>query len=83
MKHTRDYFAFLSPLDASSVAMTSRLGSVMKYMRKYAAERGIYQSRRYRISEERNLKGRFAHSMPFPCRAHAVPLPCRAVPLMV
>ena len=23
-------------------------------------------------------KGRFTHSMPFPCRAHAVPLPCRA-----
>ena len=23
-------------------------------------------------------KGRFTHSIPFPCRAHAVPLPCRA-----
>jgi hypothetical protein len=23
-------------------------------------------------------KGRFTHSMPFPCRAHAAPLPCRA-----
>jgi len=23
-------------------------------------------------------KGRFTHSMPFPCSAHAVPLPCRA-----
>ena len=23
-------------------------------------------------------KGRFTHSMPFPCRPHAVPLPCRA-----
>jgi hypothetical protein len=22
-------------------------------------------------------KGRFTHSIPFPCRAHAVPLPCR------
>ena len=24
------------------------------------------------------LKGRFTHSMQFPCRAHSVPLPCRA-----
>jgi hypothetical protein len=24
------------------------------------------------------LKGRFTHSMPCPCRGHAVPLPCRA-----
>ena len=24
------------------------------------------------------IKGRFTHSMPFPCRTHAVPLPCRA-----
>ena len=23
-------------------------------------------------------KGRFTHSLPFPCRTHAVPLPCRA-----
>jgi hypothetical protein len=23
-------------------------------------------------------KGRFTHSMPWPCRAHAIPLPCRA-----
>ena len=26
----------------------------------------------------RQTKGRFTHSMPFPCRARAVPLPCRA-----
>ena len=26
----------------------------------------------------KHSKGRFAHSMPFTCRAHAVPLPCRA-----
>ena len=36
-------------------------------------------SRIWRIFQElRNSKGRFAHSMPFPCRAHAVPVPCRA-----
>ena len=29
-------------------------------------------------SRARGSKGRFTHSMPFPCRAHAVPLPCRA-----
>ena len=26
----------------------------------------------------KKYKGRFTHSMPFPCRAHAVPLPYRA-----
>ena len=41
MKHTHDYFAFLSPLVACSVAIISRLGSVMKHMRKYTAERGL------------------------------------------
>ena len=31
-----------------------------------------------------NIKGRFTHSMPCPCRAHAVPMPCpcHAVPLI-
>jgi hypothetical protein len=29
-----------------------------------------------------NIKGRFTHSMPRPCRSHAFPLPCRAVPLI-
>ena len=34
----------------------------------------------YLVSQSMNVypKGRFTHSMPFPCRAHAVPLPCRA-----
>ena len=29
-------------------------------------------------AKNRNSKGWFTHSMPFPCRAHAVPLPCQA-----
>jgi len=41
MKQTRDYFAFVSPLDAGSVAIVSRLGSVMKHVRKYTAGRRI------------------------------------------
>jgi hypothetical protein len=28
-----------------------------------------------------NIKSRFTHSMPCPCRVHVVPLPCRAAPL--
>jgi len=32
----------------------------------------------------REVKGRFTHNMPFPCRAYAVlmPFPCHAVPLI-
>jgi hypothetical protein len=30
------------------------------------------------LSAKITTRGRFTHSMPFPCRAHAVPLPCRA-----
>jgi hypothetical protein len=41
MKHTRGCFAFLSPLDASSVVIISRFGSVMKHMSKYTAGRGM------------------------------------------
>ena len=30
------------------------------------------------ILDPGDIKGRFTHSMPFPCREYAVPLPCRA-----
>ena len=29
--------------------------------------------------EPEDIKGRFTHSTPFPCRAHAIPLPCRVL----
>ena len=29
------------------------------------------------LNGDKHYKGRFTHSMQFPCRAHAVPLPCR------